>query len=145
MSETRRYFLESIGSYLASLPMLSAWLARPEKPVQNPTIEILGDDSFQYHGSWETGYRLIRWIPVAERLPSEELRMSGHIPVVRYGRSGTTYIGSRPEAANYTVGEYLEAIGVTHFAKLPDPPSDSRENHTALYDDVSLSDSRESA
>ncbi len=155
MPESRRTFLESIGSYLASLPLFG-WLARPERE-RSVSLSDAATDRLIKDLHDENGLRFIRWIPVSDSVPEVERKMGGIFGVFSLSKlvlmggteDGRPFVSCGRHTVNCdgsTEWNSDEKI-VTHWAELPCPPSGSREdqNHTALCHGISLSDSREGA
>jgi len=121
MNPTRRNFI----SMLPSLPLIGWLFGRAEgKPTIDPNrpyIEILGENSQQYHGAWETGYRLIRWVPVTERLPEDDQRLRTVLAVWKDG--SISMLAVRPGEGHSLA--FYKLMGITNFSEMPAPPETS--------------------
>lgn len=120
MDSTRRGFL----GLLAHLPLVGAWLGRPKESEVHKQI----DDVFVLANKMlDQGIRMIRWIPVTERLPEE----CGFVLVAKF-EAPDAVVGGRhwPWMVDHAVASgrkedpFPFACGkVSYWAEMPEPPA----------------------
>lgn len=134
---TRRSFLSSFGSWAASLPILSAWLARPVEAAEEASYQrmkrLLEPTPTDIQEAREAAFmiRTIRWVPVSERLPelTEKFGSSLLSEKVLMCAGETVIIGRLSErngGRSWIYGLGYGLHGVTHWAELPAPPEPAK-------------------
>jgi hypothetical protein len=122
MAESRRSFLESLTAYLASLPLLSAWLSLPAITCVKLDDDSEGDVRFPTQMAQQLAdvrkcialERIIRWIPVTAGPP--QAQPERRLLIVAGGEvlwANSIYLDDPREL----FGE------ITYYAEMPAPPS----------------------
>ncbi len=137
MADTRRSFFASTASWLASLPLLSAWLARPVEASDWEIEDRTGPgERYESLADYHAHVRVIRWIPIEERLPiRDDKSKSDSIDGLQSRRvqiaTDMGYVDIASLISTEWGDEFSCGLGlmsytlraVTHWSELPSPPN----------------------